>query len=78
MFAKCALTAREFVRWKLRLDRIFELLAAEKPGIGNVVDLGCGYGMLLDLRLSGIMAGAWLVATWMRAASPSLVRHLAP
>ena len=47
MFAQCARTPRSFVRWKLRLDRIFELLAAEDLGSGTVVDLGCGYGMAL-------------------------------
>jgi uncharacterized protein (DUF2062 family)/trans-aconitate methyltransferase len=46
-FARCARTARGFVRWKLRLDRIFELLAAENLESGTVVDLGCGYGMAL-------------------------------
>jgi uncharacterized protein (DUF2062 family)/SAM-dependent methyltransferase len=51
MFAQCALIPRRFVRWKLRLDRIFdllaELLAAENLGSGTVVDLGCGYGITL-------------------------------
>jgi uncharacterized protein (DUF2062 family) len=47
MFAHCARTPRGFVRWKLRLDRIFELIAAENLGSGTVVDLGCGYGMAL-------------------------------
>jgi len=47
VFAQSALTARKFVRWKLRLDRIFELLAAENLGSGTVVDLGCGYGVAL-------------------------------
>ena len=47
MFAQCARAARGFVRWKLRLDRIFELLATEDLGSGTVVDLGCGYGMAL-------------------------------
>ncbi len=49
MFAQSPLTARRFVRWKLRLDRIFELLVAENLGSGTVVDLGCGYGMALCL-----------------------------
>jgi uncharacterized protein (DUF2062 family)/trans-aconitate methyltransferase len=49
MFAQCTLPARRFVHWKLRLDRIFELLAAENPGAGTVVDLGCGYGIALAL-----------------------------
>jgi uncharacterized protein (DUF2062 family)/trans-aconitate methyltransferase len=53
MFAQSALTARKFVRWKLRLDRIFELLAAENLGSGTVVDLGCGYGMALCFAAFG-------------------------
>jgi uncharacterized protein (DUF2062 family)/SAM-dependent methyltransferase len=48
MFAQCGWADREFVRWKLRLDRIFGLLAAEDLGSGTVVDLGCGYGMALS------------------------------
>jgi uncharacterized protein (DUF2062 family)/SAM-dependent methyltransferase len=48
MFAECARRDRGFVRWKLRLDRIFGLLAAEDLGSGTVVDLGCGYGMALS------------------------------
>ena len=47
MFGQSGRTDREFVRWKLRLDRIFELLAVENLGSGTVVDLGCGYGMAL-------------------------------
>lgn len=46
-FSPCARFDRGFVRWKLRLDRIFDLLAAEDLGSGTVVDLGCGYGMAL-------------------------------
>jgi uncharacterized protein (DUF2062 family)/trans-aconitate methyltransferase len=53
MFAHSALTARKFVRWKLRLDRIFELLAAENLGSGTVVDLGCGYGTALCFAAFG-------------------------
>jgi uncharacterized protein (DUF2062 family)/SAM-dependent methyltransferase len=53
MFAQCARAARGFVRWKLRLDRIFELLAAENLGSGTVVDLGCGYGMALGFAAFG-------------------------
>ena len=49
MFGRCARADRGFVRWKLRLDRIFELLAAEDLGSGTVVDLGCGYGIGLSL-----------------------------
>jgi len=48
MFARCARADRRFVRWKLRLDRIFELLTAEDLGSGTVVDLGCGYGIALS------------------------------
>jgi len=53
MFAQCAWADREFVRWKLRLDRIFGLLAAEDLGSGTVVDLGCGYGMALSFTAFG-------------------------
>jgi len=53
MFAHCARSAREFVRWKLRLDRIFEFLAAENLGSGTVVDLGCGYGAALCFAAFG-------------------------
>jgi uncharacterized protein (DUF2062 family)/trans-aconitate methyltransferase len=52
-FAHCGRTARSFVRWKLRLDRIFELLAAENLGSGTVVDLGCGYGIALCFAAYG-------------------------
>lgn len=53
MFAQCSRKARGFVRWKLRLDRIFELLAAENLGSGTVLDLGCGYGMALCFAAFG-------------------------
>jgi uncharacterized protein (DUF2062 family)/SAM-dependent methyltransferase len=57
MFAPCARADRGFVRWKLRLDRIFELLAAllatEHLGSGTVVDLGCGYGIALSFTAFG-------------------------
>ena len=53
MFAQSAWADREFVRWKLRLDRIFGLLAAEDLGSGTVVDLGCGYGMALSFAAFG-------------------------
>ena len=53
MFAQCAWADRGFVRWKLRLDRIFELLAAEDLGSGTVVDLGCGYGIALSMAAFG-------------------------
>jgi uncharacterized protein (DUF2062 family)/trans-aconitate methyltransferase len=53
MFSQSALADRQFVRWKLRLDRIFEVLAAENLGSGTVVDLGCGYGMALCFAAFG-------------------------
>jgi uncharacterized protein (DUF2062 family)/SAM-dependent methyltransferase len=53
MFARSGLTPRQFVRWKLRLDRIFELLAADNLGSGTVVDLGCGYGITLCFAAFG-------------------------
>lgn len=46
-FAGSASFDRGFVRWKLRLDRIFGVIADETLGSGTVVDLGCGYGMAL-------------------------------
>jgi uncharacterized protein (DUF2062 family)/SAM-dependent methyltransferase len=57
MFAQCSRPDRGFVRWKLRLDRVFsllaELLAAEDLGSGTIVDLGCGYGMVLSFAAFG-------------------------
>jgi SAM-dependent methyltransferase len=53
LFAGCAWADRGFVRWKLRLDRIFELLAGEDLGSGTVVDLGCGYGIALSFAAFG-------------------------
>jgi uncharacterized protein (DUF2062 family)/SAM-dependent methyltransferase len=53
LYAQCARGDRGFVRWKLRLDRIFALLAAEELGSGTVVDLGCGYGMALSIAAFG-------------------------
>jgi uncharacterized protein (DUF2062 family)/SAM-dependent methyltransferase len=53
MFAQCRRPDREFVRWKFRLDRIFELLGPENLGSGTVVDLGCGYGMALCFAAFG-------------------------
>lgn len=44
---------RGFVRWKMRLDRIFSLLDAEDLGSGAAVDLGCGYGMALCFAAFG-------------------------
>ena len=56
MFAGCARGDRAFVRWKLRLDRIFGLLAellAEDQGSETAVDLGCGYGIALSFAAFG-------------------------
>ena len=53
MFAECAWADREFVQWKLRLDRIFGLLVSEDLGSGTVVDLGCGYGIALSFAAFG-------------------------
>lgn len=53
LFARCGWADRGFVRWKLRLDRIFGLLAVEDLGSGTVVDLGCGYGMALSFAAFG-------------------------
>ena len=55
---------RGFVRWKMRLDRIFTSLLPRNLGSGTVVDLGCGYGMALcftAFETSG--SGVWLDAT---------------
>jgi uncharacterized protein (DUF2062 family) len=40
---------RNFVRWKSRLDNIFEWLLESELGSGPVVDLGCGHGIALAL-----------------------------
>ncbi len=40
---------RGFVRWKTRLDKVFELLLGSDLGSGPVVDLGCGHGIALAL-----------------------------
>ena len=47
LFAVCPYFDRGFVRWKMRLDRIFDILSTEELGSGPVVDLGCGYGIAL-------------------------------
>jgi 2-polyprenyl-3-methyl-5-hydroxy-6-metoxy-1,4-benzoquinol methylase len=48
-FAQSASADRCFVWCKLRLDRIFGMLAAEDLGSGTVVDLGCGRGYSMAL-----------------------------
>lgn len=78
MFAGCGQMDRGFVRWKLRLDRIFELLAAENLGSGTAVDLGCGYGMALcfvafgdtNRRLVGCDLDAHRIAVARKALAP--------
>jgi len=49
IFATAPIWDRGFVRWKTRLDRLFDLLLAEELGTGPVVDLGCGHGAGLAL-----------------------------
>jgi uncharacterized protein (DUF2062 family)/trans-aconitate methyltransferase len=55
LYEECDSFDRGFVRWKMRLDRIFDLLATEELGsTGTVVDLGCGYGMALAFAAAGL------------------------
>ncbi len=49
LFRNCPAFDRGFVRWKLRLDRIFGILSEEDLGEGLAVDLGCGHGTALAL-----------------------------
>ena len=49
LFAGAPFFDRGFVRWKTRLDRLFDLLLAEELGTGPAVDLGCGHGTALAL-----------------------------
>ena len=53
MYARSPYTDRGFVRWKLRLDRVFDFLEAEDPGTGTVIDLGCGHGIASAFVVSG-------------------------
>ncbi len=70
IFAQSADIDRYFVWCKLRLDRIFGMLANEPMGSGTAIDLGCGYGMALsftafdqkDRRLVGCDLNARRVA----------------
>jgi len=52
-FDQSGIYDRSFVHCKLRLDRIFGMLAAEDLGSGTVIDLGCGYGMALCFTAFG-------------------------
>jgi uncharacterized protein (DUF2062 family) len=45
MYVGCPWFDRGFVRWKLRLDRVFDYLDAEELASGKVIDLGCGHGI---------------------------------
>ena len=53
LFANAPWLDRGFVRWKLRLDRVFDYLQAEDLGTGCAVDLGCGYGIALGFAALG-------------------------
>jgi uncharacterized protein (DUF2062 family)/SAM-dependent methyltransferase len=78
MYSKCPIKVRQFVRWKLRLDKMFELLAAENLGAGTIVDLGCGYGNALGFlayeatrrRLIGCDIDAGRIAFARKALAP--------
>jgi uncharacterized protein (DUF2062 family)/SAM-dependent methyltransferase len=47
LFRQSAQFAKGFVRWKLRLDKIFAVLLEVDGYRGPVIDLGCGYGIAL-------------------------------
>ncbi len=48
-FQGCDSRDRYFIWWKLRLDRIFRILATSQDlGAGTIVDLGCSYGIALS------------------------------
>jgi SAM-dependent methyltransferase len=49
LFRSSPMFARGFVKWKLRLDRIFGILLKEDAGSKSIVDLGCGYGVALAI-----------------------------
>jgi SAM-dependent methyltransferase len=78
LFASCVSSDRGFVRWKLRLDRIFDILLAEDLGAGTVVDLGCGHGTALALVASAgrprRLLGCDLNAARIAAGSQALAR----
>lgn len=53
MYAGCPWFDRGFVRWKLRLDRVFDFLEAEEAISGTLIDLGCGHGIAAAFVASG-------------------------
>ncbi len=81
LYSPCSYFDRGFVRWKLRLDRIFGVIAPEVPGSGRVVDLGCGYG--ITLAWVGVeapnrpLAGCDLSAARIETARKALANHSA-
>ena len=81
LFAPCDWADRSFVRWKLRLDRIFGLLAGCLPPKtweqGRLWIWAAGTVWLSAWWLLLEEAGAWLGATWMRIASRLLARRSA-
>ena len=45
LYKDMPLFERSFVKWKVRLDKLFSIIAAEDLGKGPALDLGCGYGL---------------------------------
>jgi uncharacterized protein (DUF2062 family) len=76
LYRNCPPSARRFARWKLRLDRIFDILRGEDLGTGRVVDLGCGYGVTLAMIAADApqreLAGCDLSGERIRAARQAL------
>lgn len=74
IFAQSADLDRYFVWFKLRLDRIFGILAAENMGTGTAIDLGCGYGMALSFTAFG-QSGRRLVGCDLNARRVAVARQ---
>jgi uncharacterized protein (DUF2062 family) len=53
LYAGCPWFDRGFVRWKLRLDRVFDFLEAEDAVSGTAIDLGCGHGIASAFVVAG-------------------------
>lgn len=78
LFVKYARHDRGFVKWKMRLDKLFGLFLTEDLGNGPVVDLGCGHGLALAVagfrdpgrRLIGCDLDARRIETARRALQP--------